>query len=300
MATDLIDITTYLEQFRDEPVLYRANLGNGGDAVVASATLQLFDRCGLQVEMWSEDSNPDGRIVMYGGGGNLTPSYHDAADFIEANHSRAKKFVLLPHTIDGNDDLLRSLGSNVDLICREPLSYAHVQKVRGEQDLYLADDLALSLDVRAILNGGFPDLQGHAKERKYLRRYARLKRNLFILRRYSELRSLLSHRGLKEVRCFRGDVEKTLEPIPPLNFDLSRRVPSDRAMTDPRTIQMATFSILSFLQHFDILRTNHLNLAISALLLGKQVRLYRNSYWKNRAIFYSSLANRFEYVIWVS
>ncbi|MBW2712784.1 MAG: hypothetical protein JRC77_03450, partial [Deltaproteobacteria bacterium] len=98
MTIDKIDITTYLEQFRDEPVLYRANSGNGGDALIASATLQLFDRCGLQYELWTPQSNTDGRVVLCGGGGNLVPAYRTCSDFIEAHHHRAKKLVLLPHT----------------------------------------------------------------------------------------------------------------------------------------------------------------------------------------------------------
>lgn len=64
---------------------------------------------------------------MYGGGGNLIPAYREGADFIETQHRRAKKLIVLPRTIDGHDELLQSLGSNVDIICREPLSYEHVQ-----------------------------------------------------------------------------------------------------------------------------------------------------------------------------
>jgi hypothetical protein len=248
-AIEKIDLSTYLDQFRGESLLYRPCPGDGGDALTAAATLQLFDRCGLDVELWSENAIPEGRTIFFGGGGNLTPAYREAATFIETYHRNAKKLIVLPQTIDGHEDLLRGLGPNVDVICREPLSFEHVRKVRGEQDLYLADDLALSLDVRAVLNEGFPDLQGHPRQGKYQRRQARLNRRLFALRRYSEIRSLFSRHGMKTLSCLRGDVEKTLEPT---------------------------------------------------LLLGKQVLLYRNSYWKNRAVNFSSLAGQFEHVSWVS
>jgi len=50
---------------------------------------------------------------------------------------------------------------------------------------------------------------------------------------------------------------------------------------------------------FDEVRTNRLHDAICAGLLGKRVKMYPNSYFKNRAVYEFSMRDRFPDVEWV-
>lgn len=56
--------------------------------------------------------------------------------------------VILPHTINTHEDLLQELGNNVEIICREQISYNHVKRLATKANIMLMDDLAFSLDVK--------------------------------------------------------------------------------------------------------------------------------------------------------
>jgi len=55
---------------------------------------------------------------------------------------------------------------------------------------------------------------------------------------------------------------------------------------------------LDYLAAFDKIETNRLHVAIGGSLLGKEVNLYANSYWKNRAVYEASLRGRFRNLHW--
>src|SRR5689334_18343918 len=99
----------------DRPVHWIPNAGNAGDALISAGTTHLFRRHGINFEAVPDISRFDGRnkIVCYGGGGNLVPLYDVARNIIAPLHGQAERFFILPHTIDGNADLLSEFGSNV-------------------------------------------------------------------------------------------------------------------------------------------------------------------------------------------
>src|SRR5262245_14120718 len=120
------------------------NPGNAGDSLIVAGTVQLLVDHNIPYRWINDYEGYDGtgRIVCYSGGGCLVPYYDFAHNFLARHHERAAHVVLLPHTVDGNEDLLAAFGSNVTLICREAASYVHCLKVSKGANVYAADDLA--------------------------------------------------------------------------------------------------------------------------------------------------------------
>lgn len=148
-----MDLTDSLDALNDETVFYCPNPGNAGDSAIALATYQLFEQTGLRYRCvdWYEPFDSTDRTLIYGGGGNLTHYYHQARTFIERHHERARRLIVLPHSIQGHADLLASLGRNVDLYCRERPSFEWAREKAPRANVYLAEDLAFSLDPEEVM-----------------------------------------------------------------------------------------------------------------------------------------------------
>ncbi len=293
-----VDIPDFLRTLQGERILYAPNPGNGGDALIAEATYQLFERIGIELEPWQDDSNPEGAVVLLSGGGNFVPYYRDIATVMERVHRDAKRLILLPHTVWGHEKLLAELGRNVDLFCRERKSYAHVSQFARGANVHLGADMALTLDTQSILGGNLSSPEEVFK-RKGLKRKARQ----FHLRlehrsRLAQLRVRLGVDQDRVAYCFRKDAEKTNAPRPMRNFDLSHQVPRDNSMKDRAVVRYTSREFLRYLDRFDRVETNRLHVAIGAALLGKGVSFYPNSYWKNQAVFEATLRLRFPNIEW--
>lgn len=54
-------------------IIYKANPGNAGDSVIASATYDFFENNDFQFSFWKpyETYSPERDILLYSGGGNL-------------------------------------------------------------------------------------------------------------------------------------------------------------------------------------------------------------------------------------
>lgn len=280
-----VSIRDYLSQFSNQHVLYSPNPGNGGDSVIASATYQLFDDCGIHYKIRRKDDSTDKAIVMYGGGGNLVELYNNARIFIQAHHKQAGKLILLPHTIEGNEDLLKELGSNTTIFCREPYSFEHVKKHSTKCEVLLADDLALSLDVNRI---------------KSLSRLPPMSmRSLYsipqlILNDIHLKNELAQFNNENVFNCFRVDPESARESLPEKNLDLSEML---RYKSYPRFVcDWITQSFVLTLDQFENIHTDRLHVGIVSGLLGKTTRLYPGNYYKNKAVFDYSIRPRLKTV----
>ena len=150
-----LDMELFLADLQAErqALLFIPNSGNAGDALIGHATFQIFDRLGLDYQCLIdyEDFDPSGRVVICAGGGNLVPLYHGTERVLRWAAGRARRVIVLPHTIRENDELIAKLGPEVHLICREAVSYRHVSKTVHAAHCHLADDMAFSLDVRNTL-----------------------------------------------------------------------------------------------------------------------------------------------------
>jgi hypothetical protein len=257
--------------------------GNAGDALIHVATLALLARLGLPVRYIVDDAalDPAGKTIVVAGGGNLVPGYREAAGFLERVHARARRVLVLPSTIRGNQALLGALGPNVQLVCREAVSFAHVGRFATRAGCHLDHDLALSLDARALLERP-PPFPWRAVAAAGWRGRARA------------VVAELAARGLprREVlRCFRLDAERAGPPPPPGNRDLPALL--EPPAGHPAAAQWSAHRLLAILDRAAVVHTDRLHVAIGAALLGKRVRLHPGCYDKNRSVYEHSLRARF-------
>jgi exopolysaccharide biosynthesis predicted pyruvyltransferase EpsI len=284
------NIVDYLANYKNETIIFVPNPGNAGDSLIAYAAYQLFDTLGIHYELGRLDSVYKGRIVFYGGGGNLVEPYQNAVNFIQANHRQVKKLVILPHTIRAYPNLLAELGSNVDIFCREFESLAFVKSHIKQSNLYHSDDLAFHTDVKLLFQSGlklFPNFNAVSALT-----YRNLKRTFRVF--YYNFKNSLNR---EQLNAFRYDVEKTAQKIPYANIDLSQVYATDTMSY--LYAHEACFRLLEFINHFSIVHTNRLHISIAALLLRKNVFFYPNSYNKNESVYRYSIENRYSNVIWV-
>lgn len=284
---DKLDIPEYLKQYLNEDIVYMPNPGNAGDSLIAHGANQIFDRIGLICKEGNIDSTYEGKTILYGGGGNLVPPYKNALRFIENNHQKAKKLVVLSHTIQGYPEMLGSLGANVDLICREKFSYQYVKSHVTKANVFIADDLALYINVGETLNDG--DKRFSFNDQFFIRNLKRKVRATSYA-----VKNILSRDVLNS---FRTDVEKTDIPIPFNNIDISQAFAADNL--SKLFSQETAYRVFKFMENFNTINTNRLHISIAGALLGKKVNFYPNSYNKNFSIYDYSMRNRFKNVTFI-
>lgn len=288
--------------------MYCPNPGNAGDSAIAMATYECFESLGISYRCveWNEAFDARDKVLVYGGGGNLT-IYPHARAFIQRHHAVVKRLVLLPHTIHGHEDLLGQLGANVDIFCREQWSLEWVRKHTSGPNVYLADDMAFRLDPAShlahewvgghtaavqLLAGLFRSglkrvgLQTQFQGARPLRTAASL---------FTNAGTLLARRP-RTLQAFRVDSERTDIALPPDNLDVSLMF--DHGVGSPHAARCATLGMMSFLNAFDRVATNRLHVCILTALLGKEVDFYPNSYFKNEAVYMLSMRARFPNVHW--
>jgi len=282
-------IETYLKELAVQGTLvFCPNAGNAGDSLIAHATFQLFESRGIPFELYDEaDFDPQGKILIYGGGGSWVPEYSAARQFVERYHRAAKRLVILPHTICGHTGLLATLGSNVDLFAREEVSFEYVTRCAPNANVFLADDLALGLNVTDILSSECHLPYWNIPLKQVVRRDA-----LFVREAVRR-----AHGKTQVLNCFRTDKERTDVCRPEGNADLSKLLKC--GTQTPKQALCATQLVFRFMNHYDEIRTNRLHMAIAGALLDKDVRFYPNSYYKCEAVYNFSMKDRFPNVQWM-
>jgi exopolysaccharide biosynthesis predicted pyruvyltransferase EpsI len=289
-----LELINYLKKLpKNKPVYYFPNPGNGGDSLIACATFQAFKEAGIKYRVVrNENFDSNGKILICPGGGNFTNYYPNTRNFLRKYHASAERVIILPHTISGNEELINQLGQNVDIITREKVSYDYVGKTVSRANVYLADDVAFSLDVGKVLK--YPSIflaplmsatipsrriqKGNSFEIQYL------------------LSKLKGKNRNKILSAFRTDKERTKMPIPEGNIDIAEIFSYG---TTERRALYATHRILNFLSQFDEIRTSRLHTCVAGALLGKKVKFYPNNYYKCEAVYQFSIRDRFPNVIWL-
>ena len=305
-------VQEYLEKIGEGALLFCPNPGNAGDSAIALGTYQLLERAERPYEVvrWDEDFSSAGKVVVYGGGGNLGKStYTEARTFFRRHHSEAAHMALLPHTVRGNERLLLEMEGDVDIFCRERVSYNWVRRHVNDQSVHLADDMAFRIDADRLLDRHGPSatalwlhiargIGGSALGRvpgcdpELLTHQVRGRLGVSALLRL--VQGIGAHRSV--LPAMRTDVERTDHDVPPVNVDASRIF--EHGVFPPSRARKATVFLLAYLSHFERIFTNRLHLGILGALLGKEVRFYPNSYYKNRAVYRFSMAERFPNVSW--
>lgn len=283
-------IHEYLKNLALEaPVVYCPNPGNAGDALIAQATFQAFQACGIPYQIITpQQFIPDGEVVVYAGGGNLCRYYGDARAFIQRVHQAVRKLIILPHTIEGNEDLLAGLGSQVDIICRDQVSYQHVQRHCNRANVFLADDMAFSLQIKEVL-------QARLRRPWHWAMPSAPRNDAAAIRAYLRTWYLVRRTGI--LYAFRTDCEAIAKHLPKNNYDLSVAFAYGTATTYP--VLLACVHLLRLVGACRQLHTDRLHIAIAGALLGREVLFYANTYYKNQAIYDFSIKSRFPHVHWM-
>ena len=99
------------------------------------------------------------------------------------------------------------------------------------------------------------------------------------------------------LNCFRTDQEKSDIDIPSDNVDLSSIF--SYGVDSKEKAFYVCYRLLNFINSYEEIRTNRLHVAIAGALLGKEVKLYSNSYYKCEAVYEFSIKGRFPNVTWM-
>ena len=190
-----------------------------------------------------------------GGGGNFVGIYKNCASFLKKNKN-FNEIILLPHTVNNEDELIRSFNDNIKIICREKKSYFYVYNtIKNKNNVFLAHDMAFSLE--------YPE--------KFDQNY-----------------------GKKILNCFRNDAEGTSIHIPRDNLDISTALLKNLNISDETSIKNHAESFLLYIASYEVVKTNRLHVAIAASLLSKIVMFYPNSYYKNKEVYEYSLKDKYK------
>jgi exopolysaccharide biosynthesis predicted pyruvyltransferase EpsI len=286
-------IEEYLKKFEGKKTIYKANPGNGGDAIIAFAAFKLFKKVNLNYSIANDNTNFENSDVLYAGGGNLIEEYDECAKFIAKNHKTCRSLTILPHTVSGHYDLLSSLGDNVTIICREETSFAYVKSFQNIKNVLLMDDLAVSLTFdQTELKTSFVN--------RLLFLFSLKDTLWYLYYRKRPLSYYVKNRQKTTVlNSYRMDVEKTSIEIPSDNLDVSATFNFDSSMRDEVRVAKTALVIASFLNQFDVINTNRLHICICGAILGKKINFSSNSYWKNESIYQYSLKKKFPNINWI-
>ncbi|MGF1483754.1 MAG: polysaccharide pyruvyl transferase family protein [Opitutales bacterium] len=300
-----VDVESHLSTLRGERFYFLPNYGNAGDSLIALATYQMFHRLGLNWQRLdparARKANArglEGKTLVYGGGGGLTPDYDHGSDPLNLQAERLKRVIILPHTIVGQETLLQRLGSRATIFCREARTLAHVQARAPQSEVLAAHDLGLSLNVKDARR------EPHTSEVLTAWMHNRLTRRgtpgmRANQRRLKAALAVSMPKGTtctRKLFCFRTDKEQPEGTLPENNIDLS--VVYGYHVAPEAAARMSVSALLRHIDAFQEVHTNRLHVAIAAGLLGKQVFMSGNNYFKNRAVFEFSLRDRFPNLQW--
>jgi exopolysaccharide biosynthesis predicted pyruvyltransferase EpsI len=210
-------------------------------------------------------------------------------------------FIMLPHTITGNADLISALGGNCILFARELVSFHHIQKYSTNCQVHLDHDMAFHLDVNAIRNRTYPSIPALILK-KILNKIIGRPVNDVIpsINKLAEVFIFELRSNLKKKDCgefFRKDAEASGYPIPRENADLS--VIYELSTRSREIIEYTVWLLFRYLGGFNRVKTDRLHICIASALLGKKVDFRSNSYFKCRAVYEYSLKTNFELVTWL-
>jgi exopolysaccharide biosynthesis predicted pyruvyltransferase EpsI len=273
-------------------VRYIPNRGNAGDSLIAAATWQLFERLHMThcIEVGGAISAGDN--VIYAGGGNLIPEYRQARTAIqECMRANVGSFILLPHSIHGNEDLLQEMDGRFHLFCREQQSYAHARKFAKHAQVYLTHDMVFGLDLNRL------------NERTRSNPLKDLLKDLLRLALDSDPETFVSYirwrmhilaikpQHQREMRLMRVDAESKHTGVYPGRYDLSSKHQS--AYKQRWEAELVSRDFFHVLDRADHIVSDRLHVCIGGALLGKKVTMLDNSYGKNCSVFLTSMQPNF-------
>jgi exopolysaccharide biosynthesis predicted pyruvyltransferase EpsI len=265
-------------------VRYFPNPGNAGDALIATATWQCFDRVEIKPRVTRPRNFPHHADIILGGGGNLVPPYRFTTDALQAClDKQVRRCLLLPHTIRGNEALLNRLDERFTLLCRDTTSLAHVRQHAPRAHSQLVDDMALGLDIEAL----------QQRTQTFSHRLSLLVDRVWVKRGRRWRRAVSRQQPDTEgqLKILRSDAEAKIEQSESRNKDLmgfylsrcEKRAGCDQVSMD----------LINLLGRVKSVLTDRLHVALPATLLGLEVDILDNNYGKLSIVWKTSLEGRY-------
>lgn len=264
--------------------VYLPNPGNMGDALIAVATMQVFDRLKLSYEMYDENKTyPAGYCLVYGGGGVMVPECGQL-DNMTALFSAPGigRCVILPHSIRGCDKLLATLDERFTVFCREQKSYDYCTASGSRARFHLSDDMACYMDVDAYLSP--EQAQRNLPQPNPLLRLLALsvlprrcrtsilcrcyRKTIARLNRHLKRRATLLPDGRKLLFAMRCDAESAGSVLPPEcrglpNVDISRY--GGGMLRWPAFNDLLVTQLITAIEPFDIIVTDRLHVSSAVM-----------------------------------
>lgn len=270
------------------PFHYMMNQGNVGDALIASSTVALFEREGLDFHSYGPElpAGTEEITLVYGGGGSFVPYYGMLPHYVRLfSDPRLRRCVILPQSFRDCDELVDVLDERFTVFCRERTSYDYCLSRNGRARFLPADDMALAAQPEML------------RKRPVKLPFLAMEERAWGKRMEKDINtSLVTLPGAGKLAvCLRDDSESTghaqaLKELP-LNTDLSAY--SVRVIDEVEHAFAYTRWLLKALDQPDVILTDRLHLGISGALLGKEVFLMDNVYGKISGIYELSLRERF-------
>lgn len=263
-----VDTAPLLAALRElEPFTFVPNPGNAGDALIAAAALQFFDRHGLRYRLFSGDYS--GNVVLNGGGGFVALYPKFVRKVLRETRASARVLVL-PSTFRGVDGFLDALDGRFTLFARDRESHARLLRSGTRARVLLGHDMALCLS---------DDLFSRTVE-------------VSVLEKELEDRLDAALSGMRDVlTVVRTDGESSDRWTG--GIDLSKCCYLDER-SSPDWIFFGARLFLRAIDRFETVVTDRLHVGIGAILLGKRLILRDDRYHKIRDVYdaeFGSLGN---------
>lgn len=257
---------------------YLPNQGNPGDALIAAGAWQLFDDIDIAPRYTTVKKITAGDTVIYGGGGNLVPGYHNCSDFLERCLAvKVAQALVLSQSIRGHEALLKRLDQRYTLVCRDVASMERVRATGTGANILFAPDLALYVNAERLFDR-VQTYEGLRLRMVFVRNGRRL-----AYRRWEIALNRLRPLMLGDVEILRTDGESTAGQYGDPNLDVPRFYGSpfsSRAESD-----IVSADLLWLFAQTRRIRTNRLHVGVAAALMGCEVTFLDNDYGKISAIY---------------
>lgn len=266
-----------VSDLQDQEILFIPNPGNAGDGLIAASTYKFFEKNKIKYKVLPKDftaEDCEGKVVVLGGGGNFIPGYNFIRKSFFKLYGVASKLILLPHTVRGNEDLLRIFDANVHIYCRDAISYIHAIRNVSRAKVFLSHDMVFS-----SLSSDFLD------DKKLLAEGSE-----FVGKKILDIGANDLPTATRVRYFFRKDKEAAGRSVPQASLDISDLF---RKGVYPGNAEISAIALLSYIDSAEEICTDRLHVGISASLLNKKVFLYDNSYGKNESIYYHSMKHAF-------
>lgn len=243
---------------------YMPNSGNMGDMLIAGATMQWFDKNGLDWHRTYEGELPEN--FVYGGGGAWL---HEWIEYMKPTMdimTKAKKVVILPSSFNNVPEFIKILDERFIVFCREKKSYDYLKSQNTKAKILLDHDMAFRLNGKFKKNFEAPNKILKKKLKKLEERLSQLNKNVDLFRNDSE-----------SAGHYRTDL------------DLSDALGWFSQYESREHIDFAMKTMIKAVYNFDTIKTDRLHVAIAAALTGADVILYDNSYGKISGVYQQTL-----------